>query len=114
MTLVLLDNENIISGPSDVGGTCPANTYLYEEGGEEFCCCGDECCWDICRWSQPPINCLPRLGTEWIHNELLGYYQVKISKKSTILILGAEMKLVGKFKFFSNIYLLKSNYYLKN
>ena len=73
---VLLD---IFVGPSDVGGTCPANTIFYGVGVDEFCCCGNSCCWNNCRWSQPPINCLPG-GTEWIYNELLGYYQVKKSK----------------------------------
>ena len=79
LTLVLLDSEKIITGPSDVGGTCPANSYLYGEGGKEFCCCGKMCCWKRCSWSQPPINCLPA-GAKWIYNDLLGYYQVKKSK----------------------------------
>ena len=76
LTCVLLD---IVVGPSDVGGTCPANSYLFVEGGKEFCCCGKMCCWKRCTWSQPPINCLPA-GAKWIYNEELGYYQVKKSK----------------------------------
>ena len=40
-----------------------------------------------CKWSEPPMNCLPTDDTEWIYNESLGYYQAKrggIGKKYLI------------------------------
>ena len=66
------NSGHFISGPSNVGGTCPDNTHLYKE----LCCCGGGCCWNDCTWNQPPSNCLPD-DTEWIYNDILGYYQAK-------------------------------------
>ena len=45
---IVAKNELLI-GPSDVGGTCPTPTYPYREGASrETCCCGNGCCWDKC------------------------------------------------------------------
>ena len=71
------DSDQIISGPSDVGGTCPDNTHLDVSGSKDLCCCGSNCCWNDCTLNQPPSNCLPDNTTEWIYSDTLGQYQVK-------------------------------------
>ena len=81
-------------GPSDVGGSCPAGTYLYASDVEQ-CCCGGQCCWRNCRWHDPPDNCLPPGATwkfkvdedssdKWEHDGEVGYFQaIDIGKKTT-------------------------------
>ena len=71
------DSDQIISGPSDVGGTCPDNTNLNVSESKDLCCCGSNCCWNDCTLNQPPSNCLPDNTTEWIYSDILGRYQVK-------------------------------------
>ena len=66
----------LLSGPSDAGGVCPAPSYQYREGGEDFCCCEHSCCWRRCAKSSPPVNCLQEIpNSRWIFNDQLGYYQ---------------------------------------
>ena len=65
----------VISGPSDVGGTCPSGTYKYFQA----CCCGHGCCWDVCRDANPPDSCIAQVeGAQWIYNSGLGYYQAYV------------------------------------
>ena len=66
----------LLSGPSDAGGVCPAPAYKYGEGGKDFCCCENSCCWIGCFKASPPVNCLQELPNgRWIFNDQLGYYE---------------------------------------
>ena len=42
----------------------------------DYCCCGDACCWDKCRYETPPADCLQSIpNSQWIFSEELGYFQ---------------------------------------
>ena len=70
------DIGKLLSGPSDAGGVCPAPSYQYREGGEDFCCCEHSCCWRRCAKASPPVNCLQEIpNSRWTFNDQLGYYQ---------------------------------------
>ena len=44
--------------------------------GIDYCCCGDACCWDKCRYEMPPVDCLQSIpNSQWIYSEELGYFQ---------------------------------------
>ena len=72
--LFFSEKSHPISGPSDVGGSCPEGTKLYTETDVEYCCCGDGCCWDRCKWREPPENdCLPP-GAVWQQDDNTGHF----------------------------------------
>ena len=74
-----------ISGPSDVGGSCPAGTNLYKEAEVEYCCCGDGCCWDRCTFQDPPKdNCLPP-GAVWQRDGNTGHFRALMGKGSSFM-----------------------------
>ena len=67
-----------IKGPSDVGGTCPPPTYVYNWEGTNFCCCGENCCWDRCLSSEKDKypDCLSGVpNTSWEYNSDKGFYE---------------------------------------
>jgi len=77
------DPAVLIKGPSDVGGTCPSNTYRYTNAkeGRDACCCGPSCCWDICRkdLKETYADCLTGVPSAiWHYNVTHGYYQGKV------------------------------------
>ena len=37
---------------------CPIGTNNDTLKSSDTCCCGNECCWDECRLSYPPADCL--------------------------------------------------------
>ena len=68
--------EKTITGPSDVGGTCPSSSFKYTDGGDDYCCCSSGCCWNMCRSNPAPQECLSGVpGAEWGYNTKLSYYQ---------------------------------------
>ena len=76
--LGISEYNNVISGPSDVGGNCPSPAYRYSEDGKDFCCCAGNCCWNRCVRLFPPNDCLQEVpNTEWIFDETHGYFQAK-------------------------------------
>ena len=69
---MFLGYDKLLVGPDDVGGICPASTYMWR--GQ--CCCGASCCWDQCDWSTPPATCIQEVpDSRWIFNTNLVYYQ---------------------------------------
>ena len=82
-----------ISGPYDVGGTCPAPSYLHRSGLKDGCCCDSDyhCCWDSCNLENPPKDCLLGVpNSEWVKNETFGYYQAFKSKHIMFLLSGVS------------------------
>ena len=70
--------DNIVNGPSDVGGKCPAPSGSYSHGstGTTSCCCKHGCCWDNCVSEFPPKDCLKGVpGAEWKYFNYLGGYK---------------------------------------
>merc|ERR1719414_235378 len=67
-------NYTLLSGPQDVGGTCPYPFEAYLDG----CCSGIDCCWSKCQSDNPSdddfiLSDIP--NGKWIWNEELNYYQ---------------------------------------
>jgi len=60
-------------------GCPPKDTKKRNVAGVDDCCCGQissSCCWSKCVLSTPPPGCLGTIkNTEWIKNELHGYWQ---------------------------------------
>ena len=50
----MLINFYSLTGPSDLGGTCPHLTYQLGDS----CCCSASCCLDKCTLKEPPTDCL--------------------------------------------------------
>ena len=63
----------MLTGPYDVGGTCPKMT---KKRREILCCCGEYwCCWNKCTWDVPPEDCLKEVpNSQWVYNYRVGYY----------------------------------------
>ena len=63
----------MLTGPYDVGGTCPKQT---KKRREILCCCGEYwCCWNKCTWDVPPEDCLKEVpNSQWVYNYRVGYY----------------------------------------
>ena len=60
--------------PNDSSGVCPSKSKWSNKNKQ--CCCGSNCCWDRCQWSQPPTNCIEGVQNSiWVFNTSLGYYQ---------------------------------------
>ena len=83
----------VFVGPSDVGGSCPTGTYQYTSQGVDHCCCEGGCCWENCRMSNPPDDCLPPGATwmftvdedspdNWEHDGKVGYFQARAGEKT--------------------------------
>ena len=72
----------ILTGPPDVGGSCPYTTYQEDI----HCCCKfssmsttgtpkTDCCWSKCTRETPPENCLEEVpNSQWVYHVRLGYY----------------------------------------
>ena len=83
----LLPNNNLgklISGPSDVGGTCPSGTKLQNENGVNYCCCPFTliyCCWYKCRVHDPPKDCIAGVnGSNWVWNPKEHFFQLRLTQ----------------------------------
>ena len=66
----------MLTGPPDVGGSCPYTTY---QQNEIHCCCKfasmSDCCWSKCTIEPPPENCLEEVpNSQWVYHVRLGYY----------------------------------------
>ena len=85
---LMFSDLHLLSGPSDVGGQCTAPSLIYREGGVDYCCCGNACCWDRCTYSTPPQECLQNVpNSQWIYSEDLGYFQAFQTRGNTYIIL---------------------------
>ena len=63
------------------GSSCPTDGGLYGN----TCCCGAACCWDNCRWSSPPTNCLQGVpNSKWIWNSNRDWYQAFQATEGTM------------------------------
>jgi hypothetical protein len=64
-----------ISGPQDVGGSCPASLFEFNNN----CCCSFGCCWSQCGLSSPPLNCLQEVpNAQWYYHQEEGYFSAII------------------------------------
>ena len=84
-------------GPSDVGGTCPTKSYVYTWERTEYCCCGGNCCWVRCTWTEPPASCLPP-GAAWHYNTKKGFYSVSATTETTTSVFFAPEGYVLKWE----------------
>ena len=71
-----------ISGPQDVGGSCPSSTFqLFNR-----CCCDFYCCWSACDYSSldylpqsPPLDCLEDVpNAQWYYDPKNEYFSAII------------------------------------
>lgn len=41
---------------------------------DDFCCCETNCCWDECKLSLPPDNCLNNVSAVWEFDLAKGFW----------------------------------------
>ena len=81
-TTLFLGDKVLITGPSNFGAMCPSPTFEYTYSRNDYCCCSNECCWNKCKSSAPPADCLKgyhnfryMVGHSWVQLQL-GIYKM--------------------------------------